>query len=321
MRLPHPLLNSQFFQYASLSELLKATERALSESERELMLQLSGKGLPPISSRAALAAMLGINEGLIWSFEARPGRHYRTFYIPKGKDVRRIDAPRVALKIVQKWIGFQLAKAYLPPEHVCGFVEGRSHIDAARIHCRATWVFGVDIQNFFPTTPIDVVARALLDIGYHELGAVLISRLCCFENALAQGAPSSPILSNMCFASYDQRLKAIADRYGARLTRYADDIVFSGQDDFPVALKEEVLGIFASGPWALSNQKIKLAVWPQRLKVHGLLVHGDQLRLTKGYRNRLRAYEHLLAAGKIRAESISVVRGHLGYKDQVAKRA
>lgn len=281
---------------------------------------LANMGLPPITSRAALAAMLGINPGLIWSFETRPSRHYRTFYIPKGKGLRRIDAPRVALKIVQKWIGFQLAKKYGPPKHVYGFVEGRSHIDAAQLHCGASWVFGVDIQGFFPSTPIGMVAKSLVHIGFDELGATLIARLCCFQDVLAQGAPSSPVLSNICFSQYDALLSEIAEKYSVRLTRYADDIVFSGSGEFPSALKGDVYSLFAVGPWSLSEQKTKLSILPQRLKVHGLLVHGSKVRLTKGYRNRLRAYEHLLALGRITSESMDSVKGHLGYKRQVEKR-
>lgn len=165
-----------------------------------------------------------------------------------------------------------------------------------------------------------MVAKSLVHIGFDELGATLIARLCCFQDVLAQGAPSSPVLSNICFSQYDALLSEIAEKYSVRLTRYADDIVFSGSGEFPSALKGDVYSLFAVGPWSLSEQKTKLSILPQRLKVHGLLVHGSKVRLTKGYRNRLRAYEHLLALGRITSESMDSVKGHLGYKRQVEKR-
>lgn len=314
MRLPQPLLDSQFFQFSNLAELLKATTGMLSESEQVQMRRMVERGLPPITSRAALSAMLGINPGLTHALITWPQRYYRTFEIPKGgKGVRRIDAPRVGLKIIQKWVAERLQKCYVRPEHVYGFVPGLSHVHAAAKHCEATWIFGVDIKDFFQTTPISVVAKSLLQIGFDESGAVLVASLCCLNGVLAQGAPSSPVLSNICFLHVDERLAELAAEFGVRLTRYADDIVFSGTGEFPERLQTELFAIFSSGPWSLSERKTCLDKFPNRLKVHGLLVHGKRARLTKGYRNRLRAYNHLIKTRGADVEGAEVIRGHLSY--------
>lgn len=278
------------------------------------MREMTTRGLPPITSRAALSAMLGINPGLVYSFSTRPQRYYRTFEIPKGRTAtRRIDAPRVGLKIIQKWIGERLQECYEQPAHVFGFVRGLSHVQAAAQHCGATWTFGIDIKDFFQTTPNGVVARSLVTMGFEELGAALVTSLCCLRGVLAQGAPSSPVLSNICFAEVDQKLAGLAAGFDVRLTRYADDIVFSGKGVFPELLRTEVLALFSSGPWRLSEKKTRLDLLPQRLKVHGLLVHGDVARLTKGYRNRIRAYQHLLSTKGVDAADVATIRGHISY--------
>lgn len=56
---------------------------------------------------------------------------------------------------------------------------------------------------------------------------------------------------------------------------------------------------------------------PNRLKVHGLLVHGEKVRLTKGYRNRIRAYKHLYGKDKIKDEDVKRIVGHITYASQV----
>jgi hypothetical protein len=263
--------------------------------------------------------MLGLNTGLIWSLEHRTHRYYRNFMIPKGKGFRQIAAPKIALKIIQKWIATQLERLYSPQEHVFGFVAGRSHIAAASKHCGARWVLSLDIKDFFPSTPQFVIQAVFTNLGYGRVGADVLSSLCCLHGVLPQGAPSSPVLSNLALAEVDSRLSELATRRNATVSRYADDIVLSGSDDYPEDLLEEVSQLFVDTPWQLSRQKTKLSKSPSRLKVHGLLVHGEKIRLTKGYRNKIRALRHSYAAGKIRAEDMSRIRGHIMYANQIER--
>lgn len=317
MRLPQPFLDSPYFQFSSPTEFKKSLVGIATHQELEEISRLDTLRLPPVSSRIALAAMFGISPSLVWSFITKTQKHYRSFDIPKGKNKRHIDAPRVGLKMIQKWLSVQLQNHYAVPEHVYGFVTNRSHVDAAARHCKAKWVFSVDIENFFQTTPQELVIDVLTELGFGQSGATLLGTLSCFRGFLAQGAPSSPILSNICFSQMDSRLSQIAEIFGVRLTRYADDVVFSGENEFPAALREHVLELFNDTPWSLAEHKITFAALPNRLKVHGLLVHGDHVRLTKGYRNRLRAYEHLLSKDLIATQDLAKVKGHLTYGDFV----
>lgn len=69
--------------------------------------------------------------------------------------------------------------------------------------------------------------------------------------------------------------------------------------------------------WKIAENKQRLARIPNRLRVHGLLVHGDKPRLTKGYRNRIRAFKYLLAAGRVSNEDMRKIQGHLAYAKSV----
>jgi len=323
MRLPLPLLQSLFFQLSTRDELVKALGDSVDMAEIEEIDQAVAQKIPPVTSRTVLATMFGVHPGLIWSFENRQHTHYRSFVIPKGKNKagRRIDAPRVALKIVQKWLSVQLQEVFEPADHVYGFVSGRSHLDAAIVHANARWLFSVDIENFFSTTPEPLVASSLQHAGFSAKGAALIARLACFRGALAQGSPSSPVLSNLCFQEMDALLSQLASTYGVRFTRYADDIVFSGidSDSCPPQLINDIKNLFSMSVWQLAEHKTSVVSLPSRLKVHGLLVHGEKPRLTKGYRNKLRAFRHLLAANFVREADLKRLRGHVTYGDMVER--
>ncbi|MFZ6861377.1 reverse transcriptase family protein [Undibacterium sp. Ji67W] len=287
----------------------------MSEIELLEIRRLDQLGLPPISSRQVLGLMFGINSGLIWSFQSRTSRYYRTFYIPKGNRTRKIDAPRVGLKAIQKWLSVQLQYLYNVPAHVFGFVSGRSHVDAALVHVRATWVLSVDIRDFFQTTPRILVQSKLEKLGFNSKEADLISSLCCLRERLAQGSPVSPLLSNVCFEDLDIALVNIAEKFNVRLSRYADDIVFSSEVDYPDGLKENVEELFVEACWDLAEEKIELTKLPNRLKVHGLLVHGENIRLTKGYRNKIRTYKYLIASKRPEdLEEIDKMKGHISYE-------
>lgn len=184
MRLPHHLANSAFFSFSEEKEFWAAVSSVTDDVEVERINHLLGAGLIPITSKEVLATMIGVNPGIIWSFVNRPHRHYRSFSIPKGRGERLIMAPKVGLKIIQKWISIQLQRNAVFPDHVYGFVPGRSHIDAAAQHTEASWIYSVDIQDFFPTTTDTWVSSRLMSLGYDMVSASLITSLCCYRGLL-----------------------------------------------------------------------------------------------------------------------------------------
>jgi hypothetical protein len=263
--------------------------------------------------------MLGVNPGIVWSLINRPERHYRRFSIPKGKEKREIIAPKIGLKIIQKWISVHLQNRVNFSDHVFGFVPGLSHIDAASQHTESNWIYSIDLENFFPSTPKTWVATTLRISGYDFKSADLIASLCCYGGVLAQGAPSSPVLSNIAMSRVDDSLRALAKELDVRITRYADDITFSSTHAFPETLPERLSSIFADTPWNISKKKTHFAEAPARLKVHGLIVSGPAVKLTKGYRNKLRAYRHVVRSGSCRQEDLARLSGHILYSEQVCR--
>lgn len=318
MRLPHPCTPNIGFMVDSASDLIKLLGSECTTEEAELISRYWESGLPPITSVNSLSVMFGYNPGFIWSLLKKTRRHYRFFDISKGSGTRMISAPKVALKSIQQWLGHHFNEKYLAPETVFGFVKGRSHLDAAECHLKAEWVASVDVENFFPSVSTWHVQSALKDLGYADDFSVrAITALTCIGGGLAQGSPASPVIANLALANLDQKLLAEATSHNCTFTRYADDIVFSGRGECPTEVLERITAIVLSEGWRASTRKSRISKSPARLKVHGLLVHGDEIRLTKGYRNRLRAYRHLASKQEIKQSDIAKINGHLEFARSV----
>lgn len=308
-----PLLVS----FKSINKYLESLPETHRVEYSEEIQRLTAQSLPPVVSPYCLAVIFGYSLNFVYALSKKPSKFYRTFDIRKGQKKRTIHSPKVALKVIQKWLGYHLSNVMVFPPHVCGFVKGRSFADAAKQHISAKWVFSVDIVNFFPSISKFSISESLVTIGYSQQASDLIADLCCLNDGLAQGSPASPVLSNIYMKKIDDDLLSLAQKYTLKVTRYADDIVFSGVNDFDPNLEQDLELLFESTPFQLNKEKKYLASVNkgQRLKVHGLLVKEDKIALTKGYRNKLRAYKHMLNAGKIREDDIARISGHIKFSE------
>lgn len=328
MRPPHQLFENVAFVASEVAELVAGLGKDLSNQESDEIHRLFEMGLPPITSLNALSVMMGFNPGFIWSLSKRTSRYYRVFQIPKGKGTRQIEAPRVSLKLIQKWLSVHFEKSWHPNKAVHGFVRGKSHITAAKEHVNAEWVISADIANCFPSTTSADVEAALIKLGYRSADSLeILTSLLCYGGRLSQGAPTSPVISNIALDGIDTQLAAFSAQFGIKFTRYADDIVFSGEFEQlekiggSESIFDRLKSVFSKTSWSLADHKLSFDDLPRRLKVHGLLVHGDSIRLTKGYRNRIRAYKHLLKIRKIKENDLPKVIGHLNYSKQIDEAA
>jgi len=319
MKLPQTLLESRYFIFSTLDELLACLGESVSDDTIKEIHRLASLGLPPLISIDLLSALFGVSRGFSRVLVLNVNKYYRTFEIVNPSKTRVINAPMVALKIIQKWMSFHLLQAYKVPDNVFGFVPGKSHALAAKMHLNAEWVFSVDIKDFFQTTSEQLIAKTLLKVGYDIEASIFLARLFCFNGFLAQGSPSSPILSNWCFLPVDIQLMAFCQKNGITYTRYADDLVFSGTNEFPEELIAVVNKCLSHGSWSLSPNKTEFSKSPAPMRVHGLLVNSQNPRLPKRYRNKIRAYRHMLSNKKVIQEDIATLEGYISYANFIER--
>ena len=161
--------------------------------------------------------------------QARPeGRRYTQFTISKRSGGRRtILAPRVDLKILQIKLANKLDEVYKPRPVVFGFVEGRSVVDNAARHVGSRYVLNVDLKDFFPSVNFGRVRGLFLALKASKDAATVLAQICCHQGKLPQGAPTSPVVSNMICAKMDRLLSELAKTHNCKYSRYADDLTFS----------------------------------------------------------------------------------------------
>ena len=109
-----------------------------------------------------------------------------------------------------------------------GFIPNRGCMTSILQHDRnAKCMVSYDMTDFFTNCrPIFAEAK-LLDAGVAEPYVKGIHRCCTFENTLPQGAPTSPMLTNIAMFDVDNMIASYAEDHGFRYTRYADDLVFT----------------------------------------------------------------------------------------------
>lgn len=161
----------------------------------------------------------------IWWFRRRM---YSQFNIAKrsGK-TRTIIAPDRRLKIIQGKLVPLLNQLYRPRQPVHGFVLDRSVKSNAEAHGQRRYIVNLDLQDFFPTITENRVTGLLRALGVDGRVSEIVARLCCYMGHLPQGAPTSPVVSNMICYRLDTDLLLVAKSSRAIYTRYADDITFS----------------------------------------------------------------------------------------------
>ena len=230
----------------------------------------AGWDVPAIESVEKLAAWLGltVNEllwfadlkGLGYSQNSEKLNHYRYRALPKPNgEIRLIEAPKHRLKELQRRILSGILSKVPPHPAAHGFIPERSIKTFTSPHVGKYVVLRMDLRHFFPSFRAARVQTVFRTMGYPEPVADLLGGLCTnctpsetwarYGNAgdydsrsqarmlycrphLPQGAPTSPALANICAYRMDCRLTGLARSVGAQFTRYADDVAFSGNQDF-----------------------------------------------------------------------------------------
>lgn len=238
-----------------------------------------------------------------------------------GRAPRLLEIPRPRLRAVQRTVLDEIVG--LLPVHAAahGFVPGRSAITGAQAHVGSAMVVTLDLQRFFAQVSAgrvfsllraeglpEAVAHALTGLCTHAVPVAVIRRMpaggdpeerAALRRSLAlahlpQGAPTSPALANAALRRLDARLAGYAEAAGARYTRYADDLAFSGDEGFARRAEAFARGarrIVADSGYAVNERKTRLRAASVRQSVTGVVVN-ERPNVRRSDVDRLHAILH-----------------------------
>lgn len=239
---------------------------------------------------------------------------YRQFKIKKKSGgFRQITAPRNQNFMMLLQAVNEILKAmYTPSDYAMGFTEERSVVTNATVHKGQNYVFNIDLKDFFPSIE---QRRVLKRFGARPFNfkpeiALLLSGLCAmrvkretpdeskerdldktYAYVLPQGAPTSPIITNMICDNLDRRLSGLAKRFGLHYSRYADDISFSSMHNVYAEkgeFRQELVRIINEQGFTINEAKTRLQKRGSRQEVTGIIV-SDKLNVTKKYVRDIRS--------------------------------
>lgn len=249
--------------------------------------KLFDNNLPIISSPKHFSLLVGIEHQYVCNMAYASNRFYRHFSIPKSNGkVRNIDEPLPDLKFVQSWILHNILEKCSVSDYAKAYLKGRTLKHNARFHKAQKVVVTMDIKDFFPSISVRDITEIFRNMGYsHDLSCFL-AHLCCLDNILPQGAPTSPYLSNLRMITLDDKISKYTSQNNIRYTRYADDLTFSGDFNPHYVINDISKMIFKEG-FSVNSEKTRVAKSNARQEVTGIIVN-THMQISKEKRKQIR---------------------------------
>lgn len=214
----------------------------------------------------------------------------------KTGGTRIINAPQGELKTIQKNLAKILEKSINNSSNIShGFIKNKSIYTNAAIHRNKCFVLNMDLQNFFDSFNFGRARGFFIknrNFNCTNEIATMIAQIVCYKGKLPQGAPSSPVITNLICGSLDYRISKLSKKYKLDYTRYADDITFSTNNRHFICEYEnflnEITEIIEKSGFKINDKKTRLTFSHKRQTVTGVVVN-KKLSVPREYYKQTRA--------------------------------
>jgi len=237
---------------------------------------------------SSLTRDLGFSARALYAAANHKESHYHKTKIPKGNgEMRELTVPDGFMKAIQRRIvDVLLCREEISP-YATAYRYGGSTRKNAVLHLKSDILLKLDIRQFFDHIIYPTVKERVFPADrYSEANRVLLSLLCIHRDVLPQGAPTSPVISNIIMRDFDNTVGDWCRGRGINYTRYCDDMTFSGDFD-PSEVIELVKKELGKMGFYLNGKKTVIARRGQKQVVTGIVVN-DKMNTSADYRKKLR---------------------------------
>ncbi len=210
----------------------------------------------------------------------------RKYILKKDGTKRELLVPNYYLKQIQKNILNNVLYGLKVSKYVTSYLRGYNLKDNANKHINQKIVLKLDIKDFFNSIDFEAIYKALPNELFPPSVKVLLIKLCTYEDYLPQGAPTSPMLSNLVLKNFDNYIGNYCDKLNINYTRYCDDLTFSGDFNYQ-KLINKVRALLENMGFNLNMKKTKVIRNYQRQIVTGLVVN-KKMNINREYQNKIR---------------------------------
>lgn len=251
-----------------------------------------------LNSIRALGELLKTDPQRLYLLAQQP--QYRSFTIPKkGGGERQIETPGHDLKKVLARLNRYLQSVYIfeKSSAVHGFVtsvkndaDRRSVVSNAKKHLGKKYLLNLDLKDFFHTVSREKVLSIFLHKPFNFRRELpdLLADLCTYRGRLPMGTPTSPTLSNFACRELDDQLLNFSEQMIWAYTRYADDMSFSSNQKINSEKIYSAMAIIRENGFEVNTKKIKVYGPDDDKIVTGLLLAGNEIKLSPDFLAQLK---------------------------------
>ncbi len=237
---------------------------------------------------SSLEADLRFKAKTLYAISNNISAHYKKVKIRKKHGgTRTLYIPDEILKKVQRRINKIILSLFPVSPYATAYVYGGGIKKNALPHLNKSQILKLDIYKFFDSvTYSDIKSKVFNSKMFSEQNRILLTNLCFTNDALPQGAPTSPTISNILLYDFDVAVGTWCKERKITYTRYCDDMTFSGSFNVNETVNFVREKLKENG-FLLKKEKTLTANQSHRQSVTGVIVNSE-LNVPIEYRKKLR---------------------------------
>lgn len=226
--------------------------------------------------------------------------------------------PHLALKVVQRWILKEILEKINVSNQAMAFVPKKNGLKVnAEYHKKNIFILEMDIKKFFDSIKETQVFQLFCKIGYNTDVSAILANLCTYEDALPQGAVTSPYIANLVTYHLDVRLNGLCSRKDIVYTRYADDLSFSSNNRTKLnSIEKFVQCIVREEGFEINEKKTRYLSNDVKKTITGITINNEELHVDKDFKKKIRAMIFNSIVNKDYSKNEKII-GCIAYVDSI----